>query len=95
MATAGLDVRLSESGQSKGKGKMSKRGSKYLRTAAIQAADVAALVVRDPMFKGVYDKQRNRGKNHRVALSHVANKMLHVVFSVLKNRRPYEVRLVH
>jgi transposase len=95
VATAGLDVRLSESGQSKGKGKMSKRGSKYLRTAAIQAADVAALVARDPMFKAVYDKQRNRGKNHKVALSHVANKMLHVVFSVLKNRRPYEVRRAH
>ena len=95
VATAGLDVRLSESGQSKGKGKMSKRGSKYLRTAAFQAADVAALIARDPTFKGIYDKQRKRGKNHRVALSHVANKLLHVVFSVLKNRRPYEVRLTH
>jgi hypothetical protein len=24
-----------------------------------------------------------------VALTHVANKMLHVIFSVLKNERPY------
>ena len=30
-----------------------------------------------------------RGKHHLVALTHVANKMLHVVFSVLKNNRPY------
>lgn len=95
VAAAGLDVRLNESGESTGKGKMSKRGSKYLRTAAMQAAEVAALVAKDPMFKSVYDKQRNRGKKHRVALSHTANKMLHVVFSVLKNREPYELRLNH
>lgn len=95
VAAAGLDVRLNDSGQSKGKGKMSKRGSKYLRTAAFQAAEVAALVARDPLFKGVYDKQRERGKTHKVALSHVANKMLHVVFSILKNRVPYQVQLAH
>ncbi len=29
------------------------------------------------------------------AISHVANKMLHVVFSVLKNQKPYEVRFNH
>ena len=95
VATAGLDVKLNQSGESKGRGKMSKRGSKYLRTAAMQAAEVAALVSRDPMFKGVYDKQRNRGKKHKVALSHAANKLLHVVFSVLKNQKPYEVRFNH
>jgi transposase len=95
VATAGLDVCLNESGESKGRGRMSKRGSKYLRTAAYQAAEVAALVAKDPMFTSVYEKQRNRGKSHTVAISHVANKMLHVVFSVLKNRRPYELHLVH
>lgn len=95
VAAAGLDVRLNESGDSKGKGRMSKRGSKYLRTATIQAAEVAALVAKDPMFSSVYEKQKNKGKKHIVAVSHVANKMLHVVFSVLKNRKPYEVRIVH
>lgn len=73
VAAAGLDVRLNDSGDKKGTGKMSKRGSRYLRTAAIQAAEVAVLV----------------------AISHVANKLLHVVFSVLKNQKPYEVRLSH
>lgn len=95
VAAAGLDVRLSESGDRKGKGKMSKRGSKYLRTAAIQAAEVAALVAKDPMFNAVYEKQRTKGKKHIVAVSHVANKMLHVVFSVLKNQKPYEVHIAH
>ncbi len=63
VAAAGLDVRLNESGDSQGKGKMSERGSKYLRTAAIQAAEVAALVAKDSMFSSVYEKQKAKGKN--------------------------------
>jgi len=89
VATAGIDVRLRDSGEFTGKGKMSKRGSKYLRTAVMQAADVAVFIVKDPLFKAVYDRQKARGKHHTVALSHVAHKMLHVIFSVLKNKRPY------
>jgi len=89
VAAAGIDVRLHDSGESAGKGKMSKRGSKYLRTAVMQAAEVAVHLVGDPLFKAVYDRQRTRAKHHTVALSHVAHKMLHVVFSVLKNKRPY------
>lgn len=89
VAAAGLDVRLHESGESRGVGKMSKRGSKYLRTAAIEAAHVAVFTKNDPLFKPVYDRHAERGKHHLVALSHVAHKLLHVVFSVLKNQRPY------
>ncbi len=44
---------------------MSKRGSKYLRTAVIEAAEVAALVANDPLFKGIYEAivQTSRGHN--------------------------------
>jgi len=89
VAAAGLDVRLDESAESRKAGKMSKRGSKYLRTAAIQAAEVAVFLDGDPLFKPIYRRQTERGKPHFNALSHVANKLLHVVFSVLKNQRPY------
>ncbi len=89
VAAAGIDVRLCDSGESRSKGKMSKRGSKYLRTAVMQAADVAVFLVKDPLFKAVYDRQKARGKHHTVALSHVAHKMLHVIFSVLKNKLSY------
>ena len=89
VAAAGIDPKLRESGQWVGKTKMSKRGSKYLRTAVIQAAQTAVCKLHDPMFSAVYDRQIQRGKHHQVALSHVAHKMLHVVFSVLKNQRPY------
>jgi len=89
VAAAGIDVRLRDSGESTGNGKMSKRGSKYLRTAVMQAAAVAVNLLGDPLFTAVYERQKARGKHHTVALSHVAHKMLHVIFSVLKNKRPY------
>ena len=41
------------------------------------------------VVSGLYDRQVARGKHHGIALSHVAHKMLHVIFSVLKNDRPY------
>jgi hypothetical protein len=59
VATEGLDVKLNDSGAKKGKGEMSKRSSKYLRTAAMQAVEIAALVAKDAMFNSVYEKQKN------------------------------------
>jgi transposase len=93
VATAGIDVRLNDSGEKTGTGKMSKRGSRYLRTAVMEAAQVAVFRAHDPLFESVYQRQRDRGKHHLVALSHTANKMLHVVFSVLKTNRPYTPQL--
>jgi transposase len=89
VAAAGIDPKLRDSGAWAGKAKMSKRGSKYLRTAILQAAQTAVCCLHDPMLTAVYDRQVARGKHHHVALSHVAHKILHVIFSVLKNERPY------
>jgi hypothetical protein len=41
------------------------------------------------MFHAIYERQRNRGKHHLLALSHVANKLARVIYSVLKGQRPY------
>jgi transposase len=89
VAIAGLDVVQADSGERTGKGKVSKRGSRFLRTAVMQAAEIAVFKSHDPLFTQVYERQIKRGKHHLVALTHVANKMLHVIFSVLKNSRPY------
>jgi len=90
VAYAGLDPKANDSGQSNGRARMSKRGSKYLRTAAMQAAEVAALRVADPMFRALYERHIAKGKHHANALSHVANKLLHVVFAVLRDNKNYE-----
>jgi hypothetical protein len=42
------------------------------------------------MFHAIYDRQRKRGKHHLVALSHVANTLIRVIYAVLKGQRPYD-----
>lgn len=88
VALVGVDPQLHQSGQSAGQTTMSKRGSPYLRRAIWHAALSAARC--DPMFHTIYERQRQRGKHHLVALSHVANKLARVIYSVLKGQRPYD-----
>lgn len=87
VALVGVDPQLHQSGQATGQTKMSKRGSPYLRRAIWHAALTATRL--DPMFGAIYERQRKRGKHHLVALSHVANKLARVIYSVLKGQRPY------
>jgi transposase len=88
VALVGVDPPLHQSGQSAGQTKMSKRGSPYLRQAVWHAALTASRL--DPMFRTIYERQRQRGKHPLVALSHVANKLTRVIYSVLKGQRPYD-----
>jgi len=91
VALAGIDPKVKESGKYKGKAKMSKRGSPYLRQAVRQAAFVAACGLRhDPMFAALYQKKIQEGKPFEIALSHVENKMLHVIYSLLKSKKEYK-----
>jgi len=90
VALAGIDPKLRESGKLVGKVKMSKRGSPYLRHAVRQASFVAVHVSKDPMFTAIQEKQLSRGKHFEVALSHVSNKMMHVIFSILRSGKDYK-----
>ncbi len=90
VAIAGIDPKVKQSGKYQGKAKMSKRGSSYLRKAIRQSAFVAAVGQgKDPMFSRIYEKKRSEGKAFEVALSHVENKMLHVIYSLLKSKKEY------
>jgi transposase len=90
VALAGIDPKVKQSGRYKGKTKMSKRGSPYLRRAIRNASFVAACGPRkDPMFARIYEKKVAEGKPFEVALSHVENKMLHVIYSLLKSKKEY------
>jgi transposase len=88
VALVGVDPQLHESGQTAGQAKLSKRGSPYLRRAVWHAALTACRL--DPMFRVISERQRQRGKHHLVALSHVANKLTRVIYAVLKGQRPYD-----
>ena len=87
-AYIGLDSRVYESGTSiKGKGYISKRGSKILRTRFYNAASVA--VLHENIFREFFLKKRSEGKPYRVALCAVMHKMVHVVFAVWNRNTPF------
>jgi transposase len=92
IAFAGLDPKLKESGNYQGKTPISKRGSKYLRTAIWYSAMVTCRV--DPKFKKFYQDRRDKGKSHRYAVTAAANKLTKVIYHVLKNNCQYHSKLV-
>lgn len=91
VAYAGLDSSVSQSGQQESiSGRLSKRGSPYLRKALYQAALRAEFC--DPVFHAYYEKKRSEGKHHLVATNAVARKLCHTIFAILKNNTPYEIK---
>jgi transposase len=89
IAYAGMDVPANQSGGFTGSKKhMSKRGSPQLRWALIEGADKVR--VWDPYFAEYYGRLIARGKHHHVAIAAVARKLVNVVFTLLKERRPYQ-----
>jgi transposase len=89
LAFAGLDPRVRQSGQWKGTVKMSKRGSPALRTALFQAASMGRL--HNPNLQSIYHKHRHqKGKNHRVAISHVARKIVQIIWATCRNRDAFD-----
>ena len=89
VAYAGMDVPVSQSGEFTGTKKhMSKRGPARLRWAIIEAADSVRKY--DPYFQEYYDRLIARGKHHYVAQAAVARKLVNVIFTILKECRPYQ-----
>ncbi len=84
LAFAGLEPSIYQSGKfTPDSGSMVKRGSSYLRWALLWAA---RLVPRFSVTFGNYlDKKSSQGKHFNVATSHVAKKLVRVIFSLLKN----------
>ena len=88
VAFAGLDVAINQSGEFTGtEMKIPKRGSPYLRRSIWIAATIACF--KDPALSVYYKKLIDRGKKHLTAVGAVARKMCNIIFSVLKNKKPY------
>jgi len=89
VAFAGLDVKVTQSGEFTGtKQHISKRGSPYLRRAIWLAANRAAFC--DPILAEYYQSLKVRGKHHLTAVGAVARKMCNIIFTILRENRPYE-----
>lgn len=82
LAYAGLDPSVDQSGNFQAsKTRMSKRGSKLLRYALINAAWQITLV--NKTFKEYYDLKCSQGRRHYNALGHVAHKLVRVIHKMM------------
>ena len=92
LAFAGLEPGRYQSGQIDKNLSMVKHGSGHLRNALIYSS--FTLLGRYPVLYDYYKKKRDEGKSHNVALSHVAKKLLRVIFYLEKNNKNFNINLL-
>ena len=80
LAYAGLDPRLYQSGTASYKGRMNKKGSVSLRRVLMNAA--TASLMYNSVYYDYYLKKKDEGKPHRVALSHLARKLVRIIYKL-------------
>lgn len=88
VAYAGLDPRIKQSGKSLNTtGRITKRGSSYLRAALYLAANVARQY--DKELGAYYLKKKTEGRKHKEILCMLGRKLLYRIYAVLKEKREY------
>lgn len=80
LAFAGIEPGINESGTESHGGKMVKRGSSQLRYTLINCC--LPLIRFDMTFATYYAKKREEGKPHRVAITHVAKKLIRIIYTL-------------
>ncbi|MBU2214003.1 IS110 family transposase [Patescibacteria group bacterium] len=88
IAFVGLDVTVRQSGNWKGRGKLSKRGNPYLRKRLFTAAWGAQM--NDELFAAEYRRLREEGRAYREALTIISRKILRIAFAVCKKELSYK-----
>ncbi len=91
LAYAGLDSGRYQSGISDFPGRMVKHGSGYLRQALMNVAEMSLIHV--PSFYDYYLKKRNEGKSHRVALSHIARKLVRLIYKLETSQTHFDLSI--
>ena len=92
LSFAGLEPGYYQSGQSEHTGHMVKHGSSHLRYALMNTC--LPLISNEPVFAEYYAKKRAEGKPYRVALTHVAKKLLRVIYTLQTKNIPYDPNLI-
>jgi transposase len=87
-AFAGLEPSIYQSGTMDVTGRMVKRGSSYLRYALIQAAELLANY--SPHFRAYIRLKISQGKHYNVAVSHVAKKLIRIIYYLLKTNQYFD-----
>lgn len=98
VAFFGVDPTVKESGKFKGnQNRMSKRGTKLGRRVLFTAAMASIRKNRkgdaiNPVLKDYYDS-KTASKKKKVALVAIMHKLLQYIYAVLRDQKPYELRL--
>lgn len=80
LAFAGMEPGYYQSGASEHGGRMVKRGSSHLRFTLMNVG--IPLIRYNVVFAEYYHKKRSEGKPHRVAMSHVAKKLIRIIYTL-------------
>lgn len=98
VAFFGIDPSVNQSGKFTGnRNRISKRGTRFGRRVLFTAALASIRTTRNgdainPVLKDYYAK-KCVDKKKKVALVAVMHKLLHYIFAVLRDNKPYEIRL--
>jgi transposase len=87
IAYAGVDPSVYESGQSKIRGGISKRGNKCLRRVLYIMA--LSVIKRNHVFKEYFLKKRSEGKPFRMAMLAVIHKLIRTIHALLTKQIPF------
>ena len=91
LAFAGLDPSVYQSGNFTAKRtRMSKRGSRVLRYALMNAAH--NVVKNNVTFKTYYDAKIAEGRGHYNALGHCAGKLVRILYKILTEDIPFDLK---
>lgn len=91
LAFAGLDPSVYQSGNFQAKTtRMSKRGSRVLRYALVNAA--WNVVRNNATFKAYYDAKRAEGRSHYNALGHCSGKLVRVIWKMLTDNVEFNLK---
>lgn len=92
LAFAGLDPRIYQSGTQEFRGRMNKKGSVVLRRVLMNCAE--SILMYNPAFYTYYRRKRDEGKSHRVAISHVARKLVRIIYKLETERIDFDLSIV-
>ena len=93
LAFAGIEPGVNDSGTESHGGRMVKRGSSQLRYTLINCC--LPLIRFDMTFATYYSKKRGEGKPHRVAITHVAKKLIRVIYALERLDIDFNTQKLH
>jgi hypothetical protein len=92
VAFAGIDPSVFSSGKfTATRNRITKRGSKRLRTALYQAVRCGLRSSRNKKLRAYYDQKREEGKLFKVAVIACANKLIHWIYAILSKKETFRL----